>query len=83
MTPRSKTRVVHYCYYGEFDETEAERILNKAVVDGVVTLFDAGRGSLVWFEGHPGEGLRGVRRAIRALIPGGGIPGNQHWKRCA
>jgi len=64
----SKTRVVLYDYEGDFDESEVERILERAVSKGVVTLFDTGRGHIVWFEGPPGPELRKVRNQVRQIL---------------
>lgn len=68
MGKDDRTRVIGYAFEGEFDETEMERILQKAELAGIVTQFDTGRGSMVWFNGHPGAELRRVRQECVAII---------------
>lgn len=65
---RSKSRVVGYAYEGTFDESVMEVLLRRALGDGVVAEFDAGRGNIVWFNGHPGEELREVRENVEAIL---------------
>lgn len=66
--PPSKTRIVHYTYIAEFNETPVERVLDAAKAAGVVTEFDTGRGNLVWFEGPPGAALRDVRSRVLGIL---------------
>jgi hypothetical protein len=69
-----KSFAVGYDYgYGEgdqldFDESDAERILDKAKEKGVVLNYDTGRGHVLWFEGLPGPALRKVRNQITKLL---------------
>ena len=71
----SKTRIVGYAYDGAFDEPACDRLLEKAKSTGVITQFDCGSrsdlGTVVWFEGPPGQLLRELRRAILRLAPPG------------
>ena len=66
----SRTRVVGYYYTGKFCEVLAERILERARSAGVVTVYDTGRGRIVWFDGPPGPALRAVRSQVQAVVAG-------------
>lgn len=66
--PHPKTRCIGYHFYGNFEEAEAERVLQDAYRAGTVVAFDTGRGHTVWFEGPPGAALRAVRDAIRTVV---------------
>lgn len=44
-----------------------ERVLAAAQRDGIVTGYDAGRGGMAWWEGPPGERMRAVTAAVRAV----------------
>lgn len=69
VKPKSVARSVTYAYEGEFSESAVEKILELAKESGVVTEYDSGRGSVVWFSGSPGPALRKVREEVRA-VPG-------------
>ncbi len=53
---------------GEFLESEAERVLEKARAQGLIFEYDTGRGQLMWFSGRPGRPLRALTKQLRALI---------------
>lgn len=53
---------------GEFSEAIVEPILEKAVRDGLVLVFDTGRGHLVWFTGAPGSRLRALKKEVQAAV---------------
>lgn len=68
-THPSKTRVVAYSRdTSGFDETAMECLLTKALRDGVITVYDTGRGHVVWFTGPPGAELRALRDAVDTII---------------
>ena len=67
----SQTRVVGYRFEGEFNESAAEAVLQKAQAAGIVSQFDTGRGHLVWFNGPPGAALREVRKQVKAIVDEG------------
>lgn len=69
---QSKSRAVSYQYAGSFDEAAMEATLRRAVTLGHVTQFDTGRGTIVWFDGPPGEGLRSVRDEVELVLAAGG-----------
>lgn len=59
----SKTRVVIYWF--RFDVQPApidiDKILKRAELDGIITVWDDGRGRIPWFEGPPGPKIRALR----------------------
>jgi hypothetical protein len=68
------SRIIGYAYEAlsdadRVDETPVERVLDKALKQGVVTQFDTGRGLGVWFNGKPGKALRAVRSQVLRLLP--------------
>ena len=63
---QSCTRTVTYSYHGAFDEVAVERTLAAALAAGVVTQYDTGRGSFLWFNGAPGQALRELRNRLVA-----------------
>jgi hypothetical protein len=65
---RDRSRVIGVRFEGTFDESVAEKLLVKAKAAGVVTEFDTGRGSVVWFNGSPGREFRELKKAVEALI---------------
>lgn len=69
----SKTRIVKYAYDGAFDEEAVGRLLSRARAEGVISEGHSGSssdlGTIVWFEGPPGQKLRELRRAIVRLAP--------------
>lgn len=70
MTHRpSRSRIVRYGWESPsgFDESAMDRLLYAARAAGVVTMHDAGRGRVVWFEGPPGPALRSVRDQAHAI----------------
>lgn len=69
---RSKSRRIGYHYEGTFDESEMERLLSKWTKAGIVVEYDTGRGSIVWFNGYPGEELRSIRNEVEAILAEGG-----------
>lgn len=66
----SQVRVVTYRYVvpDGFEEGRVEAELQRAVDAGTVTQFDTGRGTFVWFNGHPGAKLRAVRDRIVTML---------------
>lgn len=68
--PAQTSRAVGYQLEGEFNESLAEKLLLKARDEGLVTEFDTGRGSIMWFNGRPGPELRALRKKLAALITG-------------
>lgn len=68
----SKTRVVQYRFestepYG-FKESHVAKILDTALLLGVITEFDTGRGHGVWFSGPPSRNLRKLRDTIKSIV---------------
>lgn len=64
------SRSVTYHLEGQpFDESAAEKLLQKAKEDGLVTEFDTGRGNVLWFNGRPGPELRALKKKL-AVITG-------------
>jgi hypothetical protein len=70
--PPSTSRVVGYRWEAAAplpDLRAVDRILDAAVVAGVVTQWDRDRNDcFVWLNGTPGPALREVRRRVAALI---------------
>lgn len=66
-----KSKTVGYRFEGEFSESSAERVLERALAAGVVTEYDTGRGRIVWFNGYAGAELRVVRDEVRSIVEGG------------
>lgn len=64
----SRARVVGYYFEGRFDETDMERLLRRACCSGIITEYDTGRGSVVWFNGRPGRRMRDLRRRVMLLL---------------
>lgn len=50
------------------NETECDRILERAKAKGIVKLFDTGRGRIVWFDGAPGPAMRQLVSDLNAEI---------------
>lgn len=65
---KDKTRVTTYRFEGFFNESIMERIMERARTAGVISEFDTGRGTLVWFQGMPGKDLRDLRERVRSLV---------------
>jgi len=66
-----RTRVVQYRLEspgGHSDCDEAEALLMRARADGLVSEFDTGRGSMLWFEGRPGADLRDLRQRVLEAV---------------
>jgi hypothetical protein len=62
----SKTRVVTYEVHGPWKE-DPESLLKKAVADGIITMYDDGRGDFCWFQGPPGEPMRSLRDTVQSM----------------
>lgn len=62
----SKSRSVFYSIDGPFI-SHPRSLLEKALKDGIISQFYAGRCELVWFEGPPGKQMRELRNTIQAL----------------
>ena len=68
---RSLSRSIGYLWTNvDFKEAPVEKLLEKAVADGVVvpTQFDTGRGNMLWLHGYPGPRLRDLRDKLVRLI---------------
>ena len=67
---KAKTRVVGYQWIPErqLDETRLERVLGRALQEGVISQYDTGRGHFVWMNGWPGASLRALRDAVSKLV---------------
>ncbi len=69
----SVTRVVGYRFGGDIDLDRVTKLLDRALVDGVVTQFDSNKSmergmDVVWFNGPPCAALRRLRDQIDALV---------------
>ncbi len=51
-----------------FDEHAVEALLQRARANGVVTEYDAGRGTVCWFEGPPGVAMRALRELVVEML---------------
>lgn len=67
---RSAVRTVGYALTGPLNDALAERMLAQARAAGIVSQFDAGRGSFLWFNGWPGPALRAFRDRLAAAVGG-------------
>lgn len=66
----SGSRIIGYAFDGDFSELLLEKLLEGDLARGVITQWDKGnsdRGVFVWFNGRPGEALRGLRKQVCAL----------------
>ena len=71
MTQQRRAQVgrsITYELEGSFQEASAERLLAAAKTSGLVLEYDTGRGSLMWFQGKPGQELRDLKKKLQALI---------------
>lgn len=80
---RSSTRIVCYGWSlpdpreeacnvrGIFDEAAMDKLLDAARAAGTISMGDAGRGAVVWFEGQPGAELRALKAQVLAMLPAG------------
>ena len=69
----SVTRVVGYRFGGDIDLDRVTKLLDRALVDGVVTQFDSNKSmergkDVVWFNGPPGAAMRALRSQIDTLV---------------
>lgn len=67
----ARTRVIQYQIEdpnGHLDDYKAERMLDDARKRGIVTEYDAGRGSFMWFNGRPGKALRAFRKELERAV---------------
>ncbi len=69
----SVTRVVGYRFGGDIDLVRVTKLLDRALVAGVVTQFDSNKSmthgqDVVWFNGRPGAAMRSLRAQIEALV---------------